>query len=115
MSELLIKVYLDEDVNVLIAELVRLQNFKSLTASEAGRKGKTDAEQLEYATRNGYAILTHNRTDYERLAQDYFANDKTHRGIIIAVRRPTHEIANRLFKVLNDFTADEMKNQIIYI
>ncbi|MBA4121234.1 MAG: DUF5615 family PIN-like protein [Acidobacteria bacterium] len=115
MSELFSKVYLDEDVNVLIAELVRLQKFKSLTASEVGRKGKTDAEQLEYAAQNGYAILTHNRIDYEELARDYFAKDKTHREIIIAVRRPIHEIAERLLKVLNDFTADEMTNQIIYI
>ncbi len=115
MSELFIKVYLDEDVNVLIAKLVRLQKFKSLTASKAGRKGKTDAEQLEYAAQNGFAILTHNRIDYEELARDYFANNKTHCGIIIAVRRPTHEIAERLLKVLNDFTSDEMKNQIIYI
>ncbi len=115
MSELFIKVYLGEDVNVLIVELVRLQKFKSLTASEVRRKGKTDAEQLGYAAQNGYAILTHNRIDYEELARDYFANDKTHRGIIIAVRRPIHEIAERLLKVLNDFTADEMTNQIIYI
>jgi predicted nuclease of predicted toxin-antitoxin system len=115
VSELFIKVYLDEDVNVLIAELARLQKFKSLTANEAGRKGKTDAEQLEYATQNGYAILTHNRMDYEKLARDYFEGDKTHRGIIIAVRRPIHEVAERLLKVLDDFTADEMKNQVIYI
>lgn len=63
MSELFTKVYLDEDVNVLIAELVRSQRFKSLTANEAGRKGKTDAEQLEFAAQNGFAILIHNRTD----------------------------------------------------
>jgi predicted nuclease of predicted toxin-antitoxin system len=115
VSELFIKVYLDEDVNVLIAELVRLQKFKSLTASEAGRKGKMDAEQLEYAAQNGYAILTHNRTDYKELARDYFAAGKTHRGIIIAVRRPTHKVAEPLLELLNDFTADEMTNQIIYI
>jgi len=115
VSQLFIKVYLDEDVNVLIAELVRLQKFKSLTVSEAGRKGKTDAEQLKYAAQNGYAILTHNRMDFEELARDYFVNDETHRGIIIAVRRPIHEIVERLLKVLNDFTADEMTNQIIYI
>jgi hypothetical protein len=78
-------------------------------------KENPDAERLQYAAQNGFAILTHNRTDYEELARDYFANDKTHRGIIIAVRRPIHEIAERLLKILNDFMADEMKNQIIYI
>ncbi len=86
MNELFISVYLDEDVNVLIAELVRPQNFRVLTVTEAKRKGKSDAEQLEFATENGYAILTHNRRDYEELAQEYFINNQTHGGIVIAVR-----------------------------
>lgn len=115
MNELFIKVYLDEDVNVLIAEIARSRNFELLTVTKAGRKGKSDAEQLEFAAENGYAILTHNRIDYEDLAKDYFANGENHNGIIIAVRRPSNEIAQRLLSVLNDFTADEMKNQIIYI
>ena len=115
MNDIFIKVYLDEDVNVLIGELIRRKDFKSLTVSEAGRKGKSDAEQLDYAAQNGYAILTHNRVDFEELAQKYFANDQTHHGIIIAVRRPIHEVAERLLNTLNDFTADEMINQIIYI
>jgi predicted nuclease of predicted toxin-antitoxin system len=115
VSDVFIKVYLDEDVNVLIAEIVRSRNFEALTVTEAGRKGKSDAEQLKFAAEADYAILTHNRVDYENLAKDYFANDKRHYGIIIAVRRPSSEIAERLLSVLNDFTADEMKNQIIYI
>lgn len=115
MSDLFIKIYLDEDVNILVAEHIRLQEFKALTVTEAGRKGKSDADQLDFATQNGYAILTHNRTDYEDLAQEYFANNQLHYGIIIAVRRPSQEVAARLLNTLNDFTADEMKNQIIYI
>lgn len=115
MSEIFIKVYLDEDVNVLVAKFARRQHFSVLTVTEAARKGKSDAEQLEYATQNGYAILTHNRRDFEELAQDYFANEKIHGGIIIAVRRPSHQIAKLLLNILNDFTADEMTNQIIYI
>lgn len=115
MSDIFIKVYLDEDVNVLIGELIRRKNFKSLTVSEAGRKGKSDAEQLDYAAQNGYAILTHNRIDFEELAQEYYADNKSHHGIIIAVRRPVHEVSERLLNTLNDFTADELINQIIYI
>ena len=70
MSDIFVKVYLDEDVSILIAELIRAKDFKSFTVSEAGRRGKSDAEQLKYATQNGYAILTHNRIDFEELAQD---------------------------------------------
>lgn len=115
MNELFISIYLDEDVNVLIAELVGLQNFRTLTVTKVGRKGKSDAEQLEFSTENGYTILTHNRRDYEELAQEYFINNQTHGGIIIAVRRPPHKIAEKLLEILDDFTADEMTNQIIYI
>ncbi len=115
MSNIFIRVYLDEDVNVLIAELVRAKDFKSATVSEVGRRGKSDPEQLNYATQNGYAILTHNRIDFEKLAQEYYTDGKSHHGIIIAVRRPVHEVAERLLNTLNDFTADEIINQIIYI
>ena len=80
MSDIFIKVYLDEDVNALIAKLIGAKDFKSLTVSEAGRKGESDVEQLDYAARNGYAILTHNRTDFEYLAQEYYAGNKSHRN-----------------------------------
>lgn len=40
---------------------------------------------------------------------------KKHYGIIIAVRRPPAELANRLLIILNHITADEMINQIRYI
>jgi Domain of unknown function (DUF5615) len=115
VNELFISVYLDEDVNVLVAELVRLQNFRVLTITEADRKGKSDTEQLEFATENGYMILTRNRVDYEELAQEYFASNQTHGGIVVAVRRPPHEITKRLLKILNNFAAYEIVNQIIYI
>jgi len=39
----------------------------------------------------------------------------THAGIIIAVRRPAAELVQRLLKVLDRLTADEMKNLLIYI
>jgi len=115
VNELFIKFYLDEDVDVLIAELVRSQNFQVISTDEVGRKGKSDPQQLEYAVNRRSAIVTHNRVDFEELAQQYFHENQTHYGIVIAVQRPPYEIAERLLRILNDFTADEMTNQIIYI
>ncbi len=40
---------------------------------------------------------------------------KSNAGIIIVYPHPPQEIARRLIVVLNNITADEMKNQIIYI
>lgn len=115
MSRLFAELYLDEDVSVFIAELLRVRGFTAQTTQEAGRKETDDDEQLAYAVSQQQAVLTHNRDDYAQLAQDYFATGRKHYGIIIAVRRPPHEIVTRLMAVLNRMTADEMEDQVIYI
>ncbi len=61
------------------------------------------------------AIVTHNRRDFEKLADDYHARGGEHAGIIIAVRRRKTEFASRLLKILNQISADEIENQVVYI
>ena len=115
MSRLFIELYLDEDVSVLVADLIRARGFAVTTTVEAGNLGKSDAEQLAHAATRQQTFLTHNRADFERLAQEYFAAGRTHYGIVIAVRRPARELAMRLLTVLNQVTADEVENQLRYI
>ncbi len=115
MSDIFIHVYLDEDIDVLVATLLRSRGFEATTARQAGQLGKTDAEQLEYAVSQQRAILTHNRIDFEVLAREYFAQERLHYGIIIAVRNPYQEIVQRLLTILNSTTIDEMENQLLYI
>lgn len=115
MNDLFIELYLDEDVDVLVADLLAARGFVATTTTEAGNKGKSDAEQLAIAAAAQQTILTHNRIDFEKLAEQYFDQGKQHCGIIIAVRRPAQEIAQRLLIILNQVTADEMKNQMRYI
>jgi len=110
-----VKTYLDENISFVVAEILRSRGFEAMTAQEAGNKGLSDDKQLEFASHQGMAILTHDRVDFEELATDYFANDKTHHVIIIAYPRLPQLIAEQLSKILNRITADEMTNQIIYI
>ena len=115
MSRLFIELYLDEDVSALVAKLLRVRGFMAQTTQEAGRKSTDDEEQLAYAVSQQRGLLTHNRDDFAQLAQDYFATGRKHYGVIIAVRRPPHEIVRRLMVILNQTTADEMEDQLIYI
>jgi hypothetical protein len=39
MNRLFIELYLDEDVDVFIADLVRARGFKAITTQEAGQIG----------------------------------------------------------------------------
>jgi len=115
LSGLFIEIYLDEDVDVLIADLVRARGFVATTTQEAGQTHNSDTAQLAYAVSQRKTFLTHNRADFEALAQAYFAAGETHFGIVIALRRSPYEIARRLLLVLNQVTADEMQNQLRYI
>ena len=114
-GQLFIELYLDEDVDVLVAELLRARGFVAVTTQEAGLLGNTDDEQLAYAISERKALLTHNRTDFERLATASYAAARKHHGIIIASRHDVHELVRRLLLVLNRTTADEMENQMRYI
>ena len=115
MTRLFIELYLDEDVSVLVADLVRARGFVAGTTQESRKLARSDAEQLEYATSQRKTLLTHNRADFELLAQQYFSTGRAHYGIIIAVRRTPYEIVQRLLPILNQVTADEMQNQLRYI
>jgi predicted nuclease of predicted toxin-antitoxin system len=115
MSKLFIELYLDEDVNVVIADLIKARGFDALTARDAGQLRKSDREQLEFATNQQRVIVTHNRGDFEALANDYYVQGLDHSGIIIAVRCSPFKIADRLTAILNKVTADGIVNQVRYI
>lgn len=115
MSSLFIQLYLDEDVDVVIAALLQAKGYDVLTVRDADRLQETDENQLAYAISHTRAIVTHNRADFEALTQTYFQTGQTHFGIIIAVRRPPQDIAKRLAAILDQVTADEMHNQVRYI
>ncbi|HVF60708.1 MAG TPA: DUF5615 family PIN-like protein [Thermoanaerobaculia bacterium] len=115
MRGLFVELYLDEDVDVLVAEMVRAYGFVATTTREAGHLGASDADQLAHAASAGKVFVTHNRVDVERLAVDYFSSGREHSGIVFAVRRSPQEIVRRLLLLLNQTTADEMRNQLRYL
>jgi predicted nuclease of predicted toxin-antitoxin system len=115
MNGLFIRLYLDEDVSVLVATLLRSRGHEVLTTRDAGRLGAPDPDQLAFAAAQGMAIVTHNRADYDALANKYAAAGCGHAGIVIAVRRSPQELARRLLQILDAVTADEMRDQTRYI
>lgn len=115
MSKLFIELYLDEDVDILVAELLTKRGYSVMTARAANTLGQADVEQLAFAVRQGRALLTHNRSDFEDLALTYFEQNQLHYGIILAVRRTPQEIVQRVIRLLNDMTAEDFQNQVYYL
>jgi predicted nuclease of predicted toxin-antitoxin system len=115
VNELFVALYLDEDIDVLLADLLRSREYDVLTTQEAGQIRKSDPEQLAFAVSQGRAIVTHNRDDFAELARAYAEAGQEHFGIILAIRRSPYDIARRLMVILDQVTADEMQNQLRYI
>ena len=93
----------------------KARGFSATTTREVGNLGQSDQEQLAFAVSERMALLTHNRADFETLAQDYHEAGRMQHGIILAVRRPPREIVRRLLIILNHVTADEMQGGLRYI
>ena len=115
MNRFFIELYLDEDVDVLVADLLRARGFVATTTRDAGKLQASDAEQMACAVGRQETLLTHNRADFEALARTYLATGQSHHGIIIATRQPPYEIVRRLLLILNQVTADDMQDQLRYI
>ncbi|PDW02296.1 DUF5615 family PIN-like protein [Candidatus Viridilinea mediisalina] len=113
--KLFINFFCDEDVSVLVAELLRARGFTVVTAHQVERLGVDDVAQFAYAAAHQYTLLTHNRADFEDLSMRYFETGQQHYGLIIARRHPPYELAQRVLRILDHVTADEMINKVRYI
>ena len=115
MNGLFIRLYLDEDVSAVVGAILRARGHDVLTTNDAAHLGASDDQQLTFAMSEGRAIVTHNRVDFERFAQEYVDSAKSQAGIIIAVRRPPGDVARRLLALPDQVAADEMANLTSYV
>lgn len=76
-------VYLDECIDVRLAETLRFRGFEVVTTRAVTRLGASDDSQLLYAAEHNLVVLTHNGKHYRRLHQRYLAEGRTHGGIAI--------------------------------
>ena len=74
------RVYLDEDVDVLLGRLLIARGYDSLSALEIGNVAWTDAQQLEFAAQQQRILITHNRADFENLARTWWNDSRDHAG-----------------------------------
>ncbi len=118
LPELFIALYIDEDVTDALAPALRERGFESQSTIEAGRLAQPDDTQLEYAALHNMAILTANARDFLILARQWAATQREHAGIILTEqfrRDQFGELLRRVLKLLNTYTRDELRNQVLYL
>src|SRR5437870_5212509 len=111
LGGLVAKLYLDQDVRVQLAGMLRAAGLDVLTTRDAANLGAGDDQQLEFAVSTGRAVVTHNRVDYEAIFNEWLESGKVHYGILIAPqRRDLHVTRDRILDLLNRLERDQLRN-----
>ena len=109
--------YLDEDAldsSLLVA--LRAAGFDCLTTSEAGMRGRSDEEQLTFATSEGRVLFTRNGRDFRILETQWLAGGRNHAGIVVLSRRAAVGVRLRAFQAMAErFSAEDMKNRLEFL
>lgn len=110
-----IKLYLDEHIDIRLAEALRRLNFDAVTTQEANLLSVSDEKQIEFAISQNRAIITNNFNHYTALHEQYIAEGKEHWGIILTTQTRVYPIFHWCLNMLNSVTAEEMKNQLRWL
>jgi len=107
--------YFDEDVSIVVAKIIRAHGFKVICASEVKECGITDEEQLKYAAKNNYVLVTHNIRDFCLLAREWAKKEKMHSGIILSRQVHFSKLLPATIKLLGISREQSIQNQVIWL
>ncbi len=110
-----IALLLDEDVRPMLGEVLRQRGYDAVHVLDAGRTGKSDADQLAYAVSQQRAILTHNVRHFRLLNQKYHEEGRRHFGILLSAQVPLRDLLRRSLRFLGRHTADDVRNNVLWL
>lgn len=110
-----IRVYLDEDVRPLLAEVLRQRGYDAVSSIELGRMQVADADHFEYAARDDRAILTFNLRDFIPLAKTSIQSGRRFAGLVVSEQLPFRVLLHRVLRLLGTRQSDEVANRIVWL
>lgn len=110
-----IKLYLDEDVEVFLADAVRRRGYEATTTRDCKNLGLGDPAQISFARRKGFVILSYNVRHFPRLHYEILSRNDHHPGFIIARQEGFTLTLRRLLKLLASLSAEDMQDALEYL
>jgi predicted nuclease of predicted toxin-antitoxin system len=106
-----LKIYVDESVNVAVAEGLKRRGITAFSAKDLDKLGMTDEQQLETATNLKAAIFTHD-TDFIRMPIH-----KNHSGKIYVHQQKMSigECIKKLKIIAETTSPQEIQNKTIFL
>lgn len=110
-----IKLYLDEDVNPLLARDLNQRGYDAVSTSDEGNAGLSDRDQLDFARSQDRALLTHNRDDFLAIAREYAVKQRAHHGILYVPQVSYSQLLQRVLHFLAGATEEATRDIFIWI
>lgn len=110
-----IRLYIDEDLTDRLAVALRSKGYDAVSAHEVKMRGKTDREQLEYATKHNRVVLTRNVGHFVNLQREYYRNNLPHKGILVTDYLSFKELIRRITKFLNEKRSHEIEDRLDWL
>jgi hypothetical protein len=88
-----------------------------MTASEVGRTGYVDEEQLAWATEQGRVLYSANIRDFCRIHSTLMGQGESHAGIILVQqqRYSVGELVRGMLNLIATKSAEDMVNQVVFL
>jgi predicted nuclease of predicted toxin-antitoxin system len=107
----MLRFHLDENVNLAIAEGLRLRGMNCTTTPEVGLRGVSDVEQLAFAASQQRILVT---TDEDFLS---LASRQPHAGILYwhQESRSIGEVIRRIVRLCEQHTPEAIRNRVMFL
>jgi hypothetical protein len=110
-----LRLYLDEDVRPLLAEVLQERGYDVVSAVRLGHLAWPDARHFEHAISAKRAIFTFNIRDFVPLANAAIVEKRPFPGLIVSQQLAFGELLRRVLRLLGQHTADDLQNQITWL
>lgn len=96
---------------------LRARDVDVTTALDESMIERTDAEHLDFASRQGRVLFSFNRGDFLQLHRQYLATGKSHAGLILA-RQQRYSVGEQMRRILHLIAtkpAEDMQNWVEFL
>jgi len=110
-----IRLYLDEDINPLLAKVLRSRGFDVVSVHDLGRTGLSDVEQFQFARSEGRVLLTCNIGDFVQLATILMRSGEPFPGLVTSEQLPFREFLRRTSRLMQERSQEDVANTIVWL